>query len=167
MTMPAWTRSPLSRRPALAALLVVPMLVLGVVVAVALRGSASDASANGSVPVTSTDQLQGRWAAVNDAGAPTGLSAAVELEVDGDTLLVRTGCNTGSTRVAVEDSRLRLVDDGLAVTEMGCDIGRMRQEGWVLDMLRDEPVLARSGPFLSLTWNDGRWWLGFEPATDP
>ncbi|MBR7744264.1 META domain-containing protein [Phycicoccus sp. BSK3Z-2] len=169
MTTPTTSRSPLSRRGVVVAL-VVPFVLLAVLAVVLERRAAdaalAEASANGSVPVTSVEDLQGRWVSVNDAGAPAALVVPVELEVDGDALRARTGCNTGRGEVRVEDSRLVVDGPGLAVTEMGCDGDRTYQEGWVLEMLHDEPLLGLSGPMLSVTWDGGRSWLGLERADD-
>ena len=157
------------RRPS--SRVVVPLLlVLAVLAAVAvwLLRQGDEDNANGSVPVRSVADLGGRWAAVNAVGAPHSLAAPVELEVDGDRLLARTGCNTGSGTVSVEDSRLALDGPGLAVTEMGCDEPRTTQQAWVLDMLGARPRLELSGPYLYVTWGPAdRWWLGLEQVAEP
>ncbi len=127
-----------------------------------------DGNANGSVPVRSLADLGGRWAAVNTVGAPRELVTDLGLEVDGDRLLVRTGCNTGSGTIAVEDSRLVLDGAGLAVTEMGCDEPRTTQQGWVLEMLGSTPRLERSGPYLYVHWGaDETYWIGLEQVAGP
>lgn len=160
-------RRPAHGRPALGPVLAVAVVVVLAVltllgVLVVLRGP-DRSNANGSVPVDSVDDLEGRWTAVNDTAAPTALAAPVGFDVDGDRLVVRTGCNTGQGRVRVEDSRLRVEDGGLAVTEMGCDSPRTEQEAWVLDMVGSGPRLERSGPYLYLHWGDGEaYWLGLE-----
>ena len=157
------------RRPS--SRVVVPLILVLAVLAAAVvwvLGRRDDDNANGSVPVRSVAELGGRWAAVNAVGAPNPLAAPVELEVDGDRLLVRTGCNTGSGTVSVEDSRLVLDGEGLAVTEMGCDAPRTAQEAWVVDMLGATPRLELSGPYLYVTWGPAdRWWLGLEQVADP
>lgn len=163
MTTPA--AGPPRRRPRTTALVVavVVVLVVGALVAVLAQRRAGDANANGSVPVRSTDDLAGHWTAVATTGAPAALVAPVTLEVDGDRLLVRTGCNTGQGTVRVEDSRLQVDGAGLAVTEMGCDSARTAQQEWVLEMVSARPRLERSGPYLYLHWGAGEAsWLGFE-----
>jgi heat shock protein HslJ len=148
------------------ALVLVPALLLVAILAAAavvLLRQRDDDNANGSVPVRSLDDLTGRWSVVNTQGAPRPLVAPVELEVDGERLAVRTGCNSGGGTASVEDSRLVLDGAGLAVTEMGCDEPRTAQEQWVLEMLRAGPRLERSGPYLYLHWGPGEAsWVGLE-----
>lgn len=157
------------RRPSRAVLAAAVALLVLVLVGGAVlvqRRSEATASANGSVRVEDLEELAGRWVAVNAVGAPQPLAAPVELEVDGDRLLVRTGCNTGSGPVSVEDSRLVLGGAGLAVTEMACvEPERSAQERWVLEMVGTRPRLDRSGPYLYVHWGAGeRYWVGFEQA---
>lgn len=163
----------LLRRPrAVVAAVVTALLVVGVVGTMALvhaRPGSDDA--NGSVPVRSLDDLRGRWVAVNDEGAPRRVVDTVELAVDGDRIVVHTGCNTASGTVVVEGSHLYVEGAGLAVTEMACpDPDLTAQEAWVLRMVHAEPRLELSGPFLALSWSDEadtHRWLGVERQDDP
>lgn len=153
----------MKRQPALVLVLALVLVTVLAAAAVVLLRQGGDDNANGSVPVRSLDDLTGRWDVVNTQGAPSPLVAPVELEVDGDRLSVRTGCNSGGGAASVEDSRLVLDGAGLAVTEMACDEPRNLQERWVLEMLGAEPRLERSGPYLYLHWGpDEEHWLGLE-----
>ena len=145
------------------AVLFVVVLVAAGAAALRLRAGGAD-SANRSAPVTSVDELAGRWAAVNATRAPAALAAPVVLTFDGGRVSVQTGCNTGGGTVSVEDSRLVLGGRGLALTEMAClEEGRAGQEAWVVSMLEARPRLERSGPYLYLHWGEGeRYWLGLE-----
>lgn len=167
MTTPAFRIPTPLRRWTVVPLLLLPAALVAVVAVVLLRGAGSS-NANGSVEVGSVEDLRGRWTAVNDSGTPMGLTAPVELDVDGDRLSVRTGCNTGQGRVGVDDSHLVVDGEGLAVTEMGCLDDLARQESWVLDMIGSEPRLELSGPYLGVHWGSGeRYWLGFERQDSP
>lgn len=153
----------MKRPPALVLVLALVLVSVLAAAAVVLLRQRDDDNANGSVPVRSLDDLTGRWSVVNTQGAPRALVAPVELEVDGDRLAVRTGCNSGGGTASVEDSRLVLDGAGLAVTEMACDEPRNLQERWVLEMLQAGPRLERSGPYLFLHWGEGeRYWVGLE-----
>ena len=57
----------------------------------------------------------------------------------------------------------RLVAPNLATTEIGCPPDVAAQEEWVVAMLQARPRLERSGPYLSLLWDDH--WLGL--SSDP
>lgn len=153
----------MKRPPALVLVLALVLVAVLAAAAVVLLRQRDDDNANGSVPVRSLDDLAGRWSVVNTQGAPGPLVAPVELEVDGDRLSVRTGCNSGGGSASVEDSRLVLDGGGLAVTEMACDEPRNAQERWVLEMLQAGPRLERSGPYLYLHWGTAEaHWVGLE-----
>ncbi|MGG5260763.1 META domain-containing protein [Phycicoccus avicenniae] len=147
------------------------LVAAAVVIVLALAGGAvlvqrrleATGSANGSAPVRDVDELAGRWTPVNVVRSPDPFDG-LELEVDGDRLLVRTGCNSGGGEVAVEDSRLVLRGDGLALTEMACvDPSRSAAEQRAVEMLTSRPRMERSGPYLFLHWGEGeRYWLGLE-----
>lgn len=152
-------------RPVLLLLAVLVVLVLGTAAALLADRGRGRAPRDGSGPLTSLEDLQGRWRAVDGSAAPAPLAAPVVLEVDGDELLVWTGCNSGGGPADVDDSRLVLAAEGLAITEMACPApGLMAQEAWVLDMLQARPRLERSGPALVLLWGErDRYRLRLEP----
>lgn len=147
----------------------VTALVLVVLATTRWAGSPGDDARGGDqFPVRSLDQIAGRWTAVNDTTTPAALAAPIVLTIDGDRLDVSTGCNSGSGVVAVDDSRLVIDGNGLAVTEMGClDPAVADQEEWVLEMLTARPRLEVAGPYLSLHWGrlGERYWLGLERET--
>lgn len=147
----------------------VTVLVLVVLASTRWAGSAEDDARGGDqFPVRSLEQIAGRWTAVNDTTTPAPFAAPIVITVDGDRLHVSTGCNSGSGVVAVDDSRLVLGDNGLAVTEMGClDPAVTAQEEWVLQMLTATPRLEIAGPYLALHWGrlGERYWLGLERET--
>lgn len=167
MTAPDTDAPPRSRLLVVGAALLVVVLVVGLVAAMMSIRSGLDAdNANGSVPVDSLDDLQGRFVSINDVGAPARTVVPVEIEVDGSSMTVRTGCNGGSSVVDVDESRLVLEGDGLMSTLMACETPLMDQERWVVEMLTSTPRLDRSGPSLFLTWGEGdRYWLGLEERT--
>jgi heat shock protein HslJ len=145
------------------ALTLVLAVVLAAAAAVLVRQRGDDDNANGSVPVRSLADLTGVWGVVNTQGAPAPLAAPIELDVGENRISVRTGCNSGGGSASVEDSRLVLDANGLAVTEMACDEPRNAQERWVLEMLAANPRLERSGPYLYVHWGaDDAHWLGLE-----
>ncbi len=140
---------------------VVSAVAVGVLVATWVVDGGGNDSANGSVPVGDLDELAGSWLAVNAVGAPREVVGEVRLRVEGDRLLVETGCNTGRMTVEVVDSHL--VGGPLATTRMACEPALMEQERWVTEMLDSRPRLELSGPYLALHWGeDERWWLGLE-----
>jgi heat shock protein HslJ len=130
------------------------------------RARPSD-NANGSVAVRELATIVGEYVSVNDTGAPAPVldGTPVRLVVEKDRISAHAGCNSIQGRARVEDGRLVVVN--LAATLIGCppDVGA--QEEWVMAMLAARPRLERSGPYLSLLWDDH--WLGLssDPADRP
>jgi heat shock protein HslJ len=120
-------------------------------------------NANGSVVVGDLASIVGEYVSVNDTGAPAPVleAAPVRLVAQKDRISAHAGCNSIQGRARVEDGRLVVVN--LAATLIGCppDVGA--QEEWVMAMLAARPRLERSGPYLSLLWDDH--WLGL--SSDP
>jgi heat shock protein HslJ len=130
------------------------------------RARPSD-NANGSVAVRQLTAIAGEYVSVNDTGAPLPVleAAPVWLVVQKDRISAHAGCNSIQGRAGVDDGRLVVHD--LATTEIGCPPDVAAQEQWVITMLEARPRLERSGPYLSLLWDDH--WLGLssDPADRP
>ena len=135
------------------AVAVLVVTVLAVVLLATGLGTGDPDAAGRPRPVTSVEDLTGVWVSVDDDDAPAALVEPVELEVVGGRLSVRTGCNTGSGEVEVDDSRLVVRAPGLAVTEMGCpDPALTEQEQWVLTLVTTRPRLESDGTRLTAHW---------------
>jgi heat shock protein HslJ len=59
------------------------------------------------------------------------------------------GCNTMGGSYRLEDRRL--IFEGGAMTEMGCDQARHEQDDWLFGFLGSQPAVALDGPMLTLT----------------
>jgi hypothetical protein len=147
------------------------LTVAGIVlVAVAAAGVArwldhegAPSNANGSVSVRDLGSIVGEYVSINDSGAPARVLDAlpIRLVVEKDRVIAYTGCNSLQGGARVHDDRLVMSD--LAMTEIGCPPDVAAQEQWVLRMLEARPRLERSGPYLSLSWDEH--WLGL--SSDP
>lgn len=133
------------------------------------------ASANGDISVTSLSDLSGVHTAVADgagsAPAPILTGHPIVLTVAGDSVSVATGCNTVGGTARIVDSRLVITD--FFTTEMACHGPLDVQEKWVVEMLRSQPRLERSGPAILAHWKVGEtYWISFfkdlpTPAGEP
>ena len=67
----------------------------------------------------------------------------------------RASCNSMSGPASLgEDNRLRL-DNGMSMTEMGCDDVRHDQDKWIVTFLGAEPAVTVTAERLTLTGQDG------------
>ncbi len=147
-------------RPATIAVVAVTVASLTVVGLLGSIGAGGDTT-NGSTPVRALDDVAGRWAPVNDVGAPAAVIGPMSLTFSDGYVLVETGCNTGRGGASVSDSRL--VVEALATTRKACLPALAGQEAWVLDMLTNGPRMELSGPTLSLHWGaDEEFWIALE-----
>ena len=91
---------------------------------------------------------------ITDAGAPLDLvpGTRVRLEFTDTNLSVSAGCNIFGATYRIEGGRL--VIDGGAMTEMGCDDARERQDQWLFAFLGSKPGVALAGT--GLTLDNGR-----------
>jgi heat shock protein HslJ len=156
------------RRNVLVAVVAVALVAVGVGVAVRLvEGARAGDTSNGSVAVRDLASVAGEYVSINDTGAPAPVleGTPVRLVVEGHRIRASAGCNSIQGGADVKGGRL--VVDGLAMTEIGCPADVAAQEEWVVAMLRARPRLERSGPYLSLLWDDH--WLGLssDPADRP
>lgn len=117
----------------------------------------SGASGGGTRPVGRLIELTGTYEASGADRSPTPFvpGSKVTLRVLDRTISVSAGCNTISGPAHVEDSRL-VLDEGVGMTEMGCEKRLMDQDAWLADHLSKRPRLDRSGRQLSLVWDDAR-----------
>lgn len=90
---------------------------------------------------------------VTAGGEPRPLVEGTEIRLrfNDDQLSASLGCNQLSGRFHFDGTRL--VVDGLASTEMGCDPARHEQDQWFADLLTSRPQLLISGDELVI--NDG------------
>lgn len=98
-------------------------------------------------------QLDGRTflsTGVTEAGAERSLVAGTSLRIgfDEGRLSASAGCNSMSGGYRIDGGRL--VTDGLAMTEMGCDAARHDQDEWFADFLGSRPQVRLSGDDLTL-----------------
>ncbi len=133
-------------------------------------GSSDGDNTAGMIPVPSLAAVAGTYTLVNTVRSPKALVAGstIRLQVTDKGIAVNAGCNHISGQAAAKDSKL--VVTGLMMTEMGCSKALMDQDSWIVKYLENSPRLERSGPYLSLSWDDG--WLGFslsdfQVAPDP
>ena len=149
------------RRTVVVAVIGVALVAVGAAAFAGVNRARPSDNANGSVAVRQLATIVGEYVSVNDTGAP----APVRLVVQKDRISAHAGCNSLQGQARVEDGRLVVVN--LAATLIGCppDVGA--QEEWVMAMLAARPRLERSGPYLSLLWDDH--WLGLssDPADRP
>jgi heat shock protein HslJ len=152
------------KRSVLVAVVTVAVMAAGAALVVrVLQGAGSGDNRNGSVAVRDLASIAGEYVSVNDIGAPAPVldGTPVRLVVERDGVRASAGCNSLQGRADVKDGRLVVRD--LSMTEIGCPPGVAAQEEWVVAMLQAKPRLERSGPYLSLLWNDH--WLGL--SSDP
>lgn len=76
----------------------------------------------------------------------------IRLVIDERSVGADAGCNSLGGEYEMDGDRL--VVNGLAMTEMGCDPALMEQEDWLVDLLTAGPVLALDGDRLTLTSGD-------------
>jgi heat shock protein HslJ len=155
------------RRTVVIAVIGVAFVAVGAAAFAGVNRARPSDNANGSVAVRELATIVGEYVSVNDTGAPAPVldGTPVRLVVEKDRISAHAGCNSIQGRARVEDGRLVVVN--LAATLIGCppDVGA--QEEWVMAMLAARPRLERSGPYLSLLWDDH--WLGLssDPADRP
>jgi heat shock protein HslJ len=87
---------------------------------------------------------------ITDGGAPFALvpGTRVRLSFTDSNLTASAGCNTFGATYRIEGGRL--VVDGGAMTEMGCDDARDRQDQWLFAFLGSRPAVALAGNDLTL-----------------
>lgn len=76
----------------------------------------------------------------------------IRLVIDERSVGADAGCNSLGGEYEMDGDRL--VVNGLAMTEMGCDPALMEQDDWLVDLLTAGPVLALDGDRLTLTSGD-------------
>ena len=88
--------------------------------------------------------------AVADGGAPFALvpGTRIRLTFDATNLGVSAGCNHIGGTYRIDGGRL--VFEGVAMTEMGCDQQRDRQDQWVIAFLASKPAVQLLGTDLTL-----------------
>ena len=88
--------------------------------------------------------------AVTDGGAARPLVAGtrIRLTFSGSTLGASAGCNSISGNYRLEGGRL--VFEGGAMTEMGCDQARDAQDQWLIALLGSKPAIRLTSDELSL-----------------
>lgn len=88
---------------------------------------------------------------VTDGGAPRSLVAdtRIRLSFSDGQLGVSAGCNTMGGTYRLDGSALRF--EGGAMTEMGCDPERHRQDDWLSELLAARPTVTLAGNDLVLT----------------
>jgi len=77
----------------------------------------------------------------------------VRLAFDEGSLSADAGCNQMGGQVRLDGDRL--IADGLAGTEMGCEPDLMEQDTWLVELLQSEPEVVLDGDALTLRGTDG------------
>lgn len=92
---------------------------------------------------------------VTEGGEPRPLveGTQIQLRFDGSTVGASLGCNSMGGTYRLEDGVL-VVEDGLSMTEMGCDPERHAQDEWFAGVLTSRPALAVDGDTLTITSGD-------------
>ena len=87
---------------------------------------------------------------ITDGGAPFALvpRTGVRLSFTDANVTASAGCNTFGATYRVEGGRV--VIDGGAMTEMGCDDARDRQDNWLFAFLGSKPAATLAGTDLTL-----------------
>ena len=88
---------------------------------------------------------------VTEGGADRPLvpGTQIRLRFEDRRVSVQAGCNTMGADYEVRDGRL--VADGGAMTEMGCDEPRHAQDDWLFGLIGSRPSIALSGNELALS----------------
>lgn len=103
------------------------------------------------------------------AGQPHELVADTEVSVqftDDDRLIARAGCNMMQAPVDTGDGKLT-VENGLAMTEMGCDKPRHEQDKLIAGLLGDTPTWQLDGSTLTITAGEKKLTLTEESVVKP
>jgi heat shock protein HslJ len=87
---------------------------------------------------------------ITDGGAPFSLvpGTRVRLGFTDTNLTASAGCNTFGATYHVDGGRLRI--EGGAMTEMGCDDARNKQDQWLFAFLGSKPAVTLAGTDLTL-----------------
>src|SRR5206468_1474907 len=87
---------------------------------------------------------------ITDGGVPYALVPGTRIRLDftATNLSASAGCNTFGATYRIEGGRL--VVDGGAMTEMGCDDARDRQDQWLFAFLGSKPSVTLAGTHLTL-----------------
>jgi heat shock protein HslJ len=105
-------------------------------------------------PGSGLDGTEWLSTAVTEDGADRPLVEGTQIRLsftDGQ-LGASAGCNTMGGSYRIEDGRL--VFEGGAMTEMGCDDERHAQDDWLFGFLGSQPSIAQEGDILTLRAND-------------
>jgi heat shock protein HslJ len=97
-----------------------------------------------------------------DGASTTGLT----ISFTNDSLSASAGCNTMATAASLRDGVLHL-DDGLSMTEMGCDPGRMDKDQRLAELLSGEPRVEVDEMSLTLSSSSTRITLTDSEIADP
>jgi heat shock protein HslJ len=93
-----------------------------------------------------------------------GTSIRLTFNKDGQ-LGVNAGCNHMGGSYRIEGGTLRF--EGGAMTEMGCDEPRFKQDDWLFGLLAARPTVALTGNELAITAGDVVIWLLDREIADP
>lgn len=127
-------------------------------------GSAGSDTGQGDEPGASGTPADGTYVATEVTGRALVAGTTLRLTWDGETLSADAGCNQMSGPASVADGRL-VVDD-LAMTEMGCEPGRMEQDQWVAELLVSGPEITTTDEGFTLAGATTTARFATEPAPD-
>lgn len=155
------------RRPrvVIVTLVLAGLLTLGIVAVITvlvLRNRDGD-TANGTSKVDRLEQLAGTWRVAPAGTLPDQIidTTRITLTIGAGRLDLETGCNPLRTKARISQGRLVILD--MARSEMGCLPDWAAQESALASMLRSEPRIELSGPYLYLHWGEGeKHWITFE-----
>lgn len=126
--------------------------------------AAGSGTGQGADPSVSGAPADGTYVATDVTGQTLVAGTTLRLTWDGGALSADAGCNQMSGRGSVEDGRLVVAD--LAMTEMGCEPGRMEQDQWVAELLGSGPEITTTDEGFTLTGATTTARFATEPAPD-
>ena len=131
----------------------VAVVVAGLVLPLAGCGDESGAGGGAADPLKGKSYLS---VSVTEGGKPKQLAPNTRVRLqfmDDGRLLADAGCNTMSGKVSTGGEQLT-VEDGLAVTDLGCDPPRHAQDDWLVKLLQGKPTWKLEQNKLNVTTAD-------------
>jgi len=131
----------------------VAVVVAGLVLPLAGCGDESGAGGADAGPLKGKSYLS---VSVTESGKPKKLAPNTRVRLqfmDDGRLVADAGCNTMGGKVSTGGGLLT-VEDGLAVTDLGCDAPRHAQDDWLVQLLQGKPTWKLEQNKLNVTTGD-------------